>query len=991
MATKTLNITLEFLQNQLDNTSFSYKILNNGNAVTYTGTSYTGTVDTVDKTFLTGSSSTNKYLMSFNDNITPNINDNNIIALGFDQPVQQIKKQSTGKYIVSGGFTKYQGVTLSSRGICRLNADFSLDSTFTPPDYSTIVYTIDIDSNDKIYVGGYDTIGGKAYLQRLNANGILDTSYLNGIGFNNVVTVVKLDPNGKLLVGGVFTTFSSISGGTVNAKGLIRLNTDGSKDVSFSGVNQGFTNGSNPAIPRSIDFQSTGKIIVGGDFVFYNNNGVENIVRLNTNGSFNTSPTGVDLSPTGNYEITKVLVAPDDSIFIAGNFQEIGGSITQYKLGKLDSSGIYDATFDVGVGLDSKVNDLAFNAAGNLVVVGNFFSYSGGTYAVPQMMVVNPINGAISPDGELRESLGPMYGINCLLVDGDKFIVGGNFTQYQNTNVYEDQYNIQISGTSLQTQQRTFDNLSFWNKNDAIVYSQTGNVITVAYTYDDADLIVVDPSYLFDIPGYLIIRINGANIPTQVEVTNQPQSLTPAYNPITFRFTSNYATEPSFRYLVNLYNEDTNDLIGKFNVAPQLDYSGYIDLSKIVSNALTVDFDPTLLVDDDATNSYINFKVGFGGEYGSEWRFNHIESYSGTPGSPYSGYTNLFQTNLIAHTYQVNDQIVVTSNSNTDSVNGLHTVLEVNGDYSIIIDLPFVNGTNYSTTGTTAYADNRKTSFPNNVYVSGLTAFNGARSWMDFINWKANNYTVVDDTGSSRDLQPKFLTDLPLTGFSMTTSQDMWLDFYNEDSNPLKISFITDKGVTGESETISGTNKVMQVAAGPNQLGIDCDANYYQFWISDDSGFPLTKLYKIDIDTRTKIENYEIAFMDRMGSIVSYAFQLRAYVKGGVEREMFKQVVNYTLSQENYLDAYDINGRGNTISNVSVTKDYELNTNWMTDEMSQYFEQLITSPFTWIKIDGIYYACTVSEKDFEVARQKNKNLIKKTITVRLSNDNVINI
>jgi hypothetical protein len=72
----------------------------------------------------------------------------------------------------------------------------------------------------------------------------------------------------------------------------------------------------------------------------------------------------------------------------------------------------------------------------------------------------------------------------------------------------------------------------------------------------------------------------------------------------------------------------------------------------------------------------------------------------------------------------------------------------------------------------------------------------------------------------------------------------------------------------------------------------------------------------------------------------------------------------------------------------------------MNDEMSKHFDELITSPYTWIRkehtyIDGgvstQYYACTVNETSFETQKQKNKVLIKKTVTVKYANENIINI
>jgi hypothetical protein len=58
--------------------------------------------------------------------------------------------------------------------------------------------------------------------------------------------------------------------------------------------------------------------------------------------------------------------------------------------------------------------------------------------------------------------------------------------------------------------------------------------------------------------------------------------------------------------------------------------------------------------------------------------------------------------------------------------------------------------------------------------------------------------------------------------------------------------------------------------------------------------------------------------------------------------------------------------------------------------MSEYFEQLITSPKAFIKIDGFYYGCDILTDSTPIERLKNKRLIRKTIQVRLANDTPIN-
>ena len=55
------------------------------------------------------------------------------------------------------------------------------------------------------------------------------TSFDIGDGFNSVVNSVAIQSDGKILAGGSFTEFSGIS-----QNSLIRLNSNGSKDTSFN-------------------------------------------------------------------------------------------------------------------------------------------------------------------------------------------------------------------------------------------------------------------------------------------------------------------------------------------------------------------------------------------------------------------------------------------------------------------------------------------------------------------------------------------------------------------------------------------------------------------------------------------------------------------------------------------------------------------------------------------------------------------------------------
>jgi outer membrane cobalamin receptor len=147
-------------------------------------------------------------------------------------------------------------------------------------------------------------------------------------------------------------------------------------------------------------------------------------------------------------------------------------------------------------------------------------------------------------------------------------------------------------------------------------------------------------------------------------------------------------------------------------------------------------------------------------------------------------------------------------------------------------------------------------------------------------------------------------------------------------------------------------------------------------------------IYRVDLDRRCVIEQFEIAFLDRLGSFGSFAFQLRAYEQGNVNKTTYKQDVKGLTSGGIW--TYGTDEKGTRVINPTVEKTIQLNTNWLTIEMDNYFQELMTSPETYIKINGRYFACVINETSFEVARQKNKKLIMRSVSVTLSNQDSIN-
>lgn len=479
-----------------------------------------------------------------------------------------------------------------------------------------------------------------------------------------------------------------------------------------------------------------------------------------------------------------------------------------------------------------------------------------------------------------------------------------------------------------------------------------------------------------------------------ISIISSPQSLTPAYNQIYFVADSTNKNQNSFRYIYKIYDESGNQIASTLRVAPEPNFGyGPIDISKIIQSELSYNLDLNSTV-FQSPNNYLKYSVGIQEEYLYSWDFTGITGTIGQNNFTLQGSTPSVWNN--------NDQILIETTTGGTPYDGLFTVLVTPGNLTVAV-ASYQSG--YTATSGTVYWANQTKTISTATTLTDLYAFNGVRSFSDFINYSEVNYEISQSVGSTTK---KLLTDLPISGFTVTPDQDLWLSFMRDPSSTgqtIQYRIQNSNGDIFYNAASFGvyTSLEATVGAGPGNVNplllsgsfpiIKSDTTYYDFWLSTppaSGSTQLTQKYRINVDQRCKIEDYEILFQDRMGSWLSYAFQLRAKETGNIQRSSYNKNLG-TIDVVNGWE-YERQDGGQTIYNVNVDKQLELNTNWMNDEMSVMFEQLLTSPITFLKdVDGNYYSVIVQDNGFETQRQKNKNLIKKSVIVRFSNNNNINI
>jgi uncharacterized delta-60 repeat protein len=235
--------------------------------------------------------------------------------------------QSDGKVVLGGEFTSLNG---TARGaIARLNGDGTLDATFGNglAGVEGLVYSIALQPDGKVLIGGgFFSVNGiaRGSIARLNADGTLDTTFLNGlpgvdVSFDRADEVLALaeQSNGKILVGG---DFASVNGSP--RSGIARLNADGSLDSAFgdglAGV-QGYVN----ARVRWFCEQGDGKILVGGFFTSIHGAAHGDVARLNADGTLD-STFGDGLSGA-NGSVRAASLQADGKLVVGGEFTAVNG------------------------------------------------------------------------------------------------------------------------------------------------------------------------------------------------------------------------------------------------------------------------------------------------------------------------------------------------------------------------------------------------------------------------------------------------------------------------------------------------------------------------------------------------------------------------------------------------------------------------------------------------------------------------------------------
>jgi uncharacterized delta-60 repeat protein len=299
--------------------------------------------------------------------------------------VTSILRQHDGKALIGGMFpTAFQ---VPRPGLARLQVDGSLDLTFDPREAFSAsaepaVLSMGLRPDGRILVGSEQSgsIEATHALVLLGPNGQTAASSRPRLsGESGPVTALAQDADGRILVGGAFTTFNQQP-----RMHVARLKGDGTLDPAFS-----------PGVSPNLAVlvlapQPDGKLLVAGKANAANGPPPNGVLRLNPDGSVDTS---FDATPTADGTcgyVRCLAVQPDGKVLIGGEFD-----LPPRGLARLHPDGKVDATFHpppLPAWDEEGVHALAVLTDGRILIGGILSGLEGGP--------TSPI-ARLNPDGDI--------------------------------------------------------------------------------------------------------------------------------------------------------------------------------------------------------------------------------------------------------------------------------------------------------------------------------------------------------------------------------------------------------------------------------------------------------------------------------------------------------------------------------------------------------------------------------------------------------------
>ncbi len=456
-----------------------------------------------------------------------------------------------------------------------------------------------------------------------------------------------------------------------------------------------------------------------------------------------------------------------------------------------------------------------------------------------------------------------------------------------------------------------------------------------------------------------------------ITVIDSPQALTPAYNPMYWYFDSTNKTEEGFRYIVDVVEDASSDVIGTYKLKP-IPVSGYgeVDIRKIIQSTMFNDFQTSKVYKPDGHQT--KYRVNVAEEYFVNVAFTDYGfAGSGTwanvsdPSVNPSGLTRTMLSHGATNPGFNAGDVINVAQADTpafrNELEGIHTVLDVfldTGVYYTVLDLTWI-GSGATSAGVVTYADGLKSVFPA-LLGAPFKAFKGALGFINFSTYDYSNYQL---NGSGK----QFLTTLPNEA-RISRNMPTWFAGDVLSASNYYVVFIVD--LVSYRYSLSSLTDIVSINILPSDATIE-DTFSGGSWIPFAGGLDLSTVdsYTVSVQEISGIvgvikseiktvnlysecdlyTTYDICFLDRLSSWITIPFNKGDYLTQTVNRQNI-QTKYGTVTDDAW--GYETTDKGVQSYDVNESISYKVSTGILSETESQYMRELLSTPQAYVSIDG---------------------------------------
>jgi len=469
-----------------------------------------------------------------------------------------------------------------------------------------------------------------------------------------------------------------------------------------------------------------------------------------------------------------------------------------------------------------------------------------------------------------------------------------------------------------------------------------------------------------------------------ITLLQTPDQVQPAYNQMIFVAESTETAQPSFNYIV--YIKDGATILSRLKIAADPNGRCVVDIHKHVESLVdfSFDLDTTTTIQDDS-DWYSTYTVSIDEEYlvGSVLtEFSGVDTslqtYNGVVGwveqadynySDYNIaingvsrlYTSLPQTGFST---DLNSKMYLKSYLFGDYIGASNNRLEIKAytnsglDWTEVITIPFATNNTYAVG-------------PANINTSTET------SGTNFLTINNTYYTLQykNDGNSASGVPCTFSGSLE----AITTSTiEMNNNLFNTPSQFIIGNTYT--FINQNPSDFNGTYGITNVEPVVlNNYSVTLTKDTADLTPASSSGISGTYsydnldaeslLYRIDLNHEcSSYENYNLMFMDRLGSFIPINFNLASSVSGRITKTSYKKSVgSYANNKWSYSTSDRVKSRVNTVVNKTTT----VTSNWINEEQSVLIDEMLASPQVYhINEDGLMLAIDILTSSYKVKQRK---------------------